>query len=65
MTARDNNITLDRGHRRRLINFLLPYAGRVDVSLMGQVHEVVDHEPVFTDVIQASAIGPFIADRPL
>src|SRR5690606_33499159 len=54
-----------RGHRR-LVDLLLADAGGVDVGLVGEVHEVVDHQPVVgLHVVQAAAVGPVRAFRPL
>ncbi|MNN47123.1 hypothetical protein D3C81_1615290 [compost metagenome] len=36
------------------------------VGFVGQVHQVVDHQPIVAiDVEQPAAVGPFIADCPL
>ena len=41
------------------------YAAGVNIGLMGQVHEVVDHQPVVAIyVIEAAAIGPIGAFGP-
>jgi hypothetical protein len=58
--AGDHFLALDLGRHRRFVDFLLADAGRVHVGLVGQVHQVVDHQAVLAvDVVQAATVGPF------
>ena len=55
----DGAVSIHPRFGRRLIDLLLTDGVRVQVSLVGQVHEVVDHEPVIAfDVVQPTAVGP-------
>jgi hypothetical protein len=55
-----------RGLDWRFVDLFLPDAGGVHIRLMGQIHEVVYHQAkIAFNVIEAAAIGPFGAFRPM
>ena len=63
--AGDDFPRLDAGRHRRFVDFLLPDAGRMDIGFVGEVHQIVDHQPIVAgDMKEAAAIGPLIALRP-
>ena len=57
--AGDRRVALDPGRRRRLLDLALADARRVDVGLVRQVHQVVDHQAeVAVDVVEPAAVDP-------
>ncbi|MNF83671.1 hypothetical protein D3C84_659980 [compost metagenome] len=61
----DHLVTLDGGDRRRFIDLFLADARGVHVGFVGEVHQVIDHQPIVAiDVEQPAAVGPLLADRP-
>ncbi|MBK7471676.1 MAG: hypothetical protein IPI73_14730 [Betaproteobacteria bacterium] len=57
--AGDDLVAVRLGADRRFVDFLLADAVGVDVRLVRQVHQVVDHQPVVAgDVKEAAAVRP-------
>ena len=58
-SARDHCVGFRLRAHRRFIDFLLPDAAGMHVGLMGQIHEVVDHQPVIAvDMVEAATVRP-------
>ncbi|OBX34751.1 hypothetical protein A8U91_03811 [Halomonas elongata] len=52
-------VALDLGFGGGFLDFRLADAGGMYISLMGQVHEVVDHQAIIAvDVVEPAAVGP-------
>src|SRR3990167_4957633 len=65
MPAGDHVVALNRGHWRDLVDLLLADARCMHIGLVGQVHQVVNHQAVVAvDVEQTAAIGPVRAVGP-
>ncbi len=65
VAAGDHLVAFHPRGRRGLVDFLLADAGRMDIGLVGQVHQVIDHQAIVAvDVVQPAAIGPIGAFRP-
>ena len=59
VAAGDHGIALFVGGARRVVNLRLTDAAGVHIGLVGQVHQVVDHQPVIgLDVVETAGIGP-------
>src|SRR5439155_13937789 len=60
-----HGIALDPRGRRRFVELFLTDARRMDILLVAQIHEVVDHQPIVaSDVKEPAAIRPLAVFGP-